>query len=118
LLESKRTSILLSRLRKRNPAHFTWKINDRSTGGVADALYVGAKAHAWSEFKNCPPGVDPHRHLTALQRLTLKKLDDLGQLVYVVGLHPDGSQSMYLFGCEVPVRSGKDAFVAEMEAWC
>lgn len=118
MLESKRTSLLLSRLRKRNPQNFTWKINDRSTGGIADAFYAGRRAHAWSEFKNCPIGADPHKYLTPLQRLTLGNLDALGQMVYVVGLHPDGSQSVHGFGEPRPTRVGKHAFVEEMEAWC
>jgi hypothetical protein len=118
VLESTHTSNQLSRLRKKRPSGFVWKINDRTRGGIADVFVLGDGGHAWSEWKRCPVGKDPHTCLTALQKKTLSQLYILGQIVYVVGIHPNGEESVYEFGQTEPCRVGRGAFVEEMEWMC
>jgi hypothetical protein len=112
--ESKRTSLLLSRLRKAKPDSMTQKFSGLMAGGWPDALHVGPRYPAWIEFKRCEPGQNPHRFLTALQSETLAKLHALGQVVYVCALHENGEQSMWCYGESMPVAVGKDAFLSEM----
>jgi hypothetical protein len=116
--ESKRTSLLLSRLRKRNPDWLVWKIVGQMTGGWPDAFVAGRRGHCWIEFKNVEPGENPHDGLTELQRRTLAKLDALSQSCYVVGLYLDGTQAVYFFTDDEPALVGKTALQDEMEAFC
>jgi hypothetical protein len=116
--ESKRTSLLLSTLRKAHPDWMVWKIPGQITGGLPDALVMGPKGHAWIEFKRCAVDVDPQRHLTALQSKTLAKLHDLGQVAYVCALHDNGEQSMWFYSAGHPIAEGKTAFQDEMEISC
>jgi hypothetical protein len=117
--ESTRTSLLLSRLRKRNPDWLVWKISGQMTGGMPDALVVGPRGHCWIEFKNVTPGQDPHTKLTELQRRTLGRLDVLGQNVLVVGLLPDGEQAIFTYQSTFVDREvSKTALETELETWC
>ena len=110
MTESKRTSLLLSHLRKTYPSGFFWKINDRSRGGVPDALLMLDRGHIWVEFKNITTfGQNPHNGLTELQRVTLDQFNHLGQDVYVVGLLPNGEQNVWFFGDTAPAFIGETA---------
>lgn len=97
MTESTRTSRLLSRLRQMHPLWEVWKVNDRVAKGRPDVTIVTATGVWFVEFKRCGPTKDPRDLLTATQRHILNRLHALrsGRQVVVVGLHEDGTQTVY-----------------------
>ena len=118
--ESTRTSKLTSLLRKRRPTWEVWKVNDRVAGGRPDVQTTGDRLIVFSEFKMTRGLLDPpHQHLTPLQHRTCERLHNLGKVVRLVGLHPDGTHSVWEYDLDaVPISHSRTAWVDHMEMLC
>jgi hypothetical protein len=68
MTEAQLTRKFLTRWRERYPAAVCMKINDRSTGGLPDAVITMCGRSLWIEFKRDKP------KLTAIQEETTRRL--------------------------------------------
>lgn len=100
MTEAELTRKELKRIKARWPDCFRWKINERISTGIPDALLVnGAGTHStvWLEFKR-PTRMtqDPLTMVTPLQFDNLRRLSGHGHSCYIVAFMPDGTQRLYL----------------------
>src|ERR1044071_1565120 len=95
MTEAQLTRKELKKIRDRWPSAFVWKINDRITAGVPDALLVNGAARSnavWIEFKRANNmKVDPWGLVTPLQRQTMQRLANNNQCVLLATFWPDKS---------------------------
>jgi hypothetical protein len=87
--EALRTRVFLTAVRHAHPDAFVWKISDRVTGGVPDALIVKDGRPIWIEFKKGNPA-NVAKLLRPLQKHQIKKLVDAGAMVFVCVFTKDG----------------------------
>ena len=109
MTEAQLTRRELKKIRDRWPSAFVWKINDRITAGVPDALLVNGAAHdgtVWIEFKRAlTMKIDPWTLVTPLQRQTMQRLANNGERVVLAVFWPNKSMTFdYVFrhGAVVP----------------
>jgi hypothetical protein len=105
--EAQHTTKFLTQVKGRFPRVFAYKINDRVTAGVPDAIIVKSQRTVWLEMKACAPDKVGDA-LSDLQKHTLQKLAAAGAEVYVLCFAPNGTQHVFLSNL-VPVYAGKAA---------
>lgn len=99
MTEAQLTRRELKILRNRWPSAFIWKINDRITAGVPDAVLVNGAATTktvWIEFKRAlRMNIDPWTLVTPLQKQTMQRLANNGQAVVLVTFWPNKALSIH-----------------------
>jgi len=81
--EAGRTKRFLDKVRRAHPGAFVWKISDRVTGGIPDAMVVVNANVIWYEFKVGEPE-QINRLVRPLQKRQIEKLREAGATIFVV----------------------------------
>jgi phospholipase/lecithinase/hemolysin len=87
--EALRTRVFLTAVRRTHPDAFVWKISDRVTGGIPDALITKDGRTIFIEFKKGNPA-NVAKLVRPLQLHQIRKLVDAGAKVYICVFTKDG----------------------------
>lgn len=88
-MEAQRTRDLLKRVRATYPRAFVYKVNDKTSSGIPDAVLSLDGEELWVEFKELrivkePTGEQVLKALTEIQKLTIRKMRNAGMNVVIV----------------------------------
>lgn len=84
MTESSLTRRELQRIKARWPDAFLWKVNDRITAGIPDALLVLAGRHVWIEFKALTDNERVETAVRDVQKVQIRRLVRAGAEVLIV----------------------------------
>ncbi len=95
MTESQLTRRELQRIKSQRPNAFLWKVNDRITAGIPDAVIVENGHTFWIEFKVLRPGERIEQVVREAQRLTMQRLARANHGDVIVVAFRDRKQELY-----------------------
>lgn len=92
--EATKTRDFLKSVKVKWSTSFAFKVNDRSTSGIPDAILVINGRTIWVEFKKCHP-LDVAKAVRPLQKEMLRRLHLSGAVALVLVFAPGRNEFLY-----------------------